>query len=187
MRRRRLVLSFMVFALAVMTASVSMAAKTTAQGWHMGANWQQNSFSGSGVVSSIDTSAPTITVNLNGTSRLISSLYGQTYTFTLDPNAKVAALVNGGMGYNNMMVNSSFMNSNSGSSSSNGGGGGMMGGASMGGGRMSKGQNLTGTMGNSLGGSLTLSDIQANDNVQLLGYQDSNGNYIVNLILVWLY
>ncbi len=117
-----------------------------------------------------------MTVQLTGTSRLLSDYYGQSYTFTLSANTRVAVMVNGGMGYSNMMV----------SSSGTGGGGGMMGGGMMGGGTTGSGN--VGPMGNNVAGTLTLADVQVNDNIQLMGYQDTTtGDFVVTWVLVWLY
>ncbi|MFZ0929060.1 MAG: hypothetical protein WAN11_10695 [Syntrophobacteraceae bacterium] len=182
-----LLIFFMILGLAAATASVCLAATQQVHGWHMGTGWQQTSFSASGVVDtngapSESTSNSTFTVTLNGTSRLLSKYYGQQVTFTLSADTKVAVLINGGMGYSTMMVNPTYMMSNSSS-----GGGGMMGGSGMMSGGTSGG-TISGSMGNSLGGSLTLADVKDGDNVQLLGYQDTTtGNFVVTLILVWLY
>lgn len=171
-KSRVLLIFFMIVGLAASAAPVSMAMMQQTNGWHMGTGWQQTSFSANGVVTAIDPNALTMTVLLNGTSRLLSSYYGQPFKFALNTNTQVAVMVNGGMGYNGMMVNPGMTN------------GGMMGGGMMG--------NSSGSgnsqMSHNLGGSLTLADVEVNDNIQLLGYQDTTtGNFVITWILVWLY
>ncbi len=125
----------------------------------MGTGWQQTSFSARGVVETIDPAGLTMTAQLDGTSRLLRDSNGAPQNFVLSANTQVAAMVNGGMGYSSMMVNSN-------------------------GGTMGAGNTQ---MGHNLGGKLTLDDVQVKDNIQLMGYQDINGNFVVTWILVWLY
>lgn len=96
-KSKMILISFIIVALGAAAASFSIAAAKPALGWHMGTNWQQTSFSASGVVNTIDTTKLTMTVQLNGTSRLLSDQYDKLFTFALTANTRAAVLVNGGM------------------------------------------------------------------------------------------
>jgi len=198
MRKKNSAVLFIVLVLTIAMASISMAASQKNKGWHYGPQWQQDSFSGSGVVKAIDTANLTMTVQLNGTSRLLRDSYGTDYTVVLDADTRFAGLSNGGMG-GMMAATGSMMNTimngmvnmnayNGATTGMMNGNTGMMDGNIKGNIANTKAKMGPGQAGYGVEGKLTISDVQLRDNIQFMGYKDpTTGNLIVTWVLVWLY
>ncbi len=146
-------------------AAVSFAAPRSGGGGQQGAvpEQQANAFSGYGVVASVDPTTTTVTVTMDGVSRLLKEERGNDVVFSTDIKTKV---------YSCQMAHHM------------GGGKGRSGGGKGHGGMGSGGGDMMGYGG---GFSMTFADIQAKDTVFVKGYFDAaTSKYVLTKVCVWL-
>jgi len=120
---------------------------------------QQMRFSARGVVTAIDPNALTMTVQLDRTSRLLKNYRGGMFDFVLSGKTQVVDMGNGGMGNNARNPDVGMMGPGPG----------------------------PGNPGHNGKHKMSLSDVQVNDDIQLMGHENrTSGSFVVTGIQVWL-